>query len=218
MFQATVVRAESYVRRHDYSGVQTGRELFVNLVNNREYTVSPCLVLLNREFLMREKLRFPSARIFHEDNIFMTHVMFNANRVSHRPWRCYVRKVHAGSTITSRPTLRHLRGYLTCYLDVRRLLSDSHLDKRTHAALLDRCAVYKLQIRRMIDADPILMSVAHDEMSDEEYAGLLSVCAYPFREKGVNAFRCLSENGFIYTVKRILFGRQTVRRSHSRGE
>ena len=42
----------------------------------------------------------------------------------------------------------------------------------------------------------------------EEYEALLKVLIYPLGEKILNGFRCLSEHGFYYTFRRILFGRQ----------
>lgn len=204
----TVVHAEAYVRRHDYSGVSSGRELFARFCENCEYTVSPCLLLLRRTALEKDGIRFPDEPIFHEDNIFMTRVLLAMERASHRPWRFYIRKVHSGSTVTSKPTMRHLRGYLACYQDVCELLLSGTWDKRTRAALIDRRAVYKLHVRRLIDANPDLASVAQNEMPSEERAMLQSVLAYPFREKVVNAFRCLKDCGFLFTVRRVLFGRQ----------
>lgn len=204
----SVVRAEDYIRRRDYSGVSSGRDLFSRFLGNREYTVSPCLVLLRRAFLEKCNVRFPDERIFYEDNIFMTHVMLAAERASHRPWQLYLRKVHAGSTVTSTPTMRHLRGYLACYCDVCELLSWGGWNRRTRAALRDRRAVYKLHVRRLAEANPSLASVAKGEMSESEYAAFREVLVYPFCEKVVNAFRCLRDRGLVFTVKRILCGRQ----------
>jgi len=204
----SVVRAEDYIRRQDYSGVSSGRELFARFLGNREYTVSPCLVLLRREFLEKNGVRFPGERIFYEDNIFMTRVMLSAERASHRPWQLYLRKVHAGSTVTSTPTMRHLRGYLACYCDVCELLSRGGWDRRTRIALRDRRAVYKLHVRRLAEAIPELVSAAKGELPASEYDMLREVLVYPFCEKVVNAFRCLRDRGFFFTVKRILCGRQ----------
>ena len=203
----SVARADDYIRRCDYPGVSSGRELFARLLKNREYTVSPCLVLLRREFLEQNHVRFPEERIFYEDNIFMTRVMLAAERTSHRPWRLYLRKVHAGSSVTAKPTLRHLRGYLACYRDACGLLADVAWNRRTRAALVDRRVVYKLHVRRIVDANPSLLAAARDEMPGEEYAELKSLLVYPLREKVVNAFRCLRDRGFLFTIRRILFGR-----------
>ena len=203
----SVVRASDYVRKFDYSGVYSGRELLSAFLKNREFCVSPCLMMLRRGFVDENRLRFPEARIFYEDNIFMTRVLLAAKRASHRPWQLYVRRVHAGSTVTSKPTLRHLRGYLACYRDVCGLLAQDNWDRRTRAVLVDRRVVYKLHVRRMFDAHPELA----DEMRREsvaESAELADILAYPLREKVVNAFRCLRDRGAFYTVKRVLFGRQ----------
>jgi hypothetical protein len=206
--QPLAVNAEGYIRRKDYSKSRTGRELFFLMLKNREYSASPCLVLLRREFLEKNCVRFPAERVFYEDNIFMTRVMLSAERASHRPWRLYLRRVHAGSAVTSLPTMRHVRGYLACYCDACELLSRGGWDKRTRAALRDRRAVYKLHVRRLAEANPELVFKAKGEMSEAEYASLREVLVYPFCEKVVNAFRCLRDRGLFFTVKRILCGRQ----------
>ena len=97
---ANAVRAQDYVRTGDYAAVRTGRELMARMLKDRAFTVSPCLLLLDRRFVETHALRFPAARIFYEDNVFMTRVMLAAARVAHRPWQLYVRRVHAGSTVT----------------------------------------------------------------------------------------------------------------------
>ena len=203
----SVVRASDYVRKCDYSGVYSGRELFAAFLKNREFCVSPCLMMLRRVFVEENRLRFPEVRIFYEDNIFMTRVLLAAKRASHRPWQLYVRKVHAGSTVTSRPTLRHMRGYLACYRDACGLLSQDGWDRRTRAALVDRRVIYKLHVRRLADAHPELV----DELKRAfvgESVELEAALSYPLGEKVVNAFRCLRDRGLLYTLKRILFGRQ----------
>lgn len=203
-----VVRADSYIRRHDYSGVRTGRALFADMLRRREFSVSPCLMVLRRAFVESHRLRFPSDRIFYEDNVFMTRVVLAAERASHRPWQLYVRKVHAGSTVTSAPTLRHLRGYLACYQDVCRLLQDASWDRPTRTALVERRVQYKLNLRRLMDAHPELLAAATD-LTAAERAELADVRRYPLAEKIANGWRCLRDHGLGYTLRRILFGRQS---------
>lgn len=119
----------------------------------------------------------------------------------------YLRKVHAGSTVTSKPTMRHLRGYLACYRDVCETLSREAWDAKTRKALLDRCVVYKLNVRRIADSCPDLVVEAKGVMLKDEYDELCKVLVYPLGEKIVNGFRCLCEHGLRYTLRRILFGR-----------
>jgi len=197
-----------YIRRHDYSSINTGSKLFALMSMNGEYSPSPCLAIYRRAFLKENSISFPSERIFYEDNIFMTRVLLAAKRASHRPWRFYLRKVHAGSTVTSKPTMRHLRGYLACYTDVCETLAREEWDSQTRRALLDRRVVYKLNVRRIADSSPDLLVAAKEVMSKEEYDDLCKVLVYPLWEKILNGFRCLSEHGFRYTLRRILFGRQ----------
>lgn len=195
----SVVRAEDYIRRRDYSGVLSGRDLFARFLKNGEYTVSPCLVVLRREFLEKNDVRFPDERIFYEDNIFMTRVMLAAERASHRPWRLYLRKVHAGSTVTSAPTMRHLRGYLACYRDACALLAQGGWDRAMRNALRARQRIYKLNVRRLAEQVEVDADTARE---------LAPILRYPLHEKMVNAFHCLSERGLRFTIRRIFIGRQ----------
>lgn len=205
---SVAIKKNAYIRRHDYSSVYTGRELFARFCDNREYSPSPCLAIYRRSFLEENNIRFPQERIFYEDNIFMTRVLLAAKKASHRPWRFYLRKVHAGSTVTSKPTMLHLRGYLACYRDVCETLLRKDWDAETRKALLDRRAVYKLHVRRIADSYPELIAAAKSEMAIEEYDALCKVLHYPIGEKIVNAVRCWREHGFRYTLRRIFFGRQ----------
>ena len=205
---ADVLRAASYVRRHDYARVRTGRRLLAEMSRRREFSVSPCLTMLRRLFVEEHRLRFPAEHVFYEDNIFTTRAVLAAERASHRPWRLYVRKVHAGSTIMSAPTLRHLRGFLACYLDVRNLLEDPSWDCPTRKALVECHVQYKLNVRRIMDAHPELVAESVSKLSTAERTALESIRHYPWPEKLANAWRCLRDHGPLYTLKRILFGRR----------
>lgn len=204
----SVVRASDYIRTHDYSGVYTGRELFASFLKNREFCVSPCLMMLRRAFIKENHLRFPDARIFYEDNIFMTRVLLAAGRAGHRPWQLYVRKVHQGSTVTSAPTSRHLRGYLACYRDACGMLTDGKWSRVVRWALKERRAGYRQSIRRLADGDEALIDKTLQEMSVDEQLQLKAALSYPLHERVVNAWRCLRDNGLAYTLRRIAFGRR----------
>ena len=204
----SLVRAEEYIRRHDYSAARTGRELFVQFLRHGEFTPVVWLAALRREFLERNSIRFREDNVFYEDNIFTTHVLLAAGRARHMPWQLYCRWVHAGSIVTSTPTPRHLRGYLACFADVCETLSGGTFDRRTRAALVDRRAVYRMHLRRLAWANPEMASAAEREMRPEELSAFRTALEYPFSEKVANAVRCLKEHGALFTVRRILFGRQ----------
>ena len=175
-----VVNPEDYVRKGDYSGVYDGPGLFSRFLRNNEYCVSPCLAMLRRAFMEENSIRFPSERIFYEDNIFMTRVMLAAKRASHRPWRLYLRKVHAASTVTSSPGKRHVEGYRACLKDVCSLLERKGWDARMRLALQERRMVYRRQIH------------------------LLEKTPRPLPERLFGLYVCLRCRGLAYIVKRAM--------------
>lgn len=206
--QPLPIRAEDYVRRGDYSAVSSGPDLFAAFLKNREYSPSPCLLMIRRAFLDANHIRFPEARIFYEDNIFMTRVLLAAQRASHRPWPLYRRNVWAGSTMTSSPTVRHLRGWLACYQDARALLARAGWDRQMRAVLRDRARIYKLHVRRFLDGHPEIAFAARSELSSEERCLLDGIRLYPLHERIVNGVHCLKDRGLFYTVRRIFAGRE----------
>lgn len=204
------VRAEDYIRRHDYFGVYSGRDLFAAFLKNREYTVSPCLMILRRNFVEGARLRFPNARFFYEDNIFMTRVMLAAQRAGHRPWRFYVRKVHAGSTVTSMPTMRHLRGYLACYLDACELISCGGWNRETERILKGRRVRYALQTVKLAKKLSLPDVELRHEMSDAEMRTYTCLMEWnPLLRTLTAAWCCFQDRGLAYTLRRIFLGKGT---------
>ena len=207
-FRNGTVRAKYYIRLRDYSVVRTGRELFAALLENREYNVSPCLMLLRRCFVETAALRFPEARVFYEDNIFMSRVMLAAERAGHRPWRLYIRKVHEGSTVTSAPTTRHLRGYLACYMDADALVTRKGLDRRTRKLLKSRRIQYALHVVRMVRRMGLSGEELQCAMSDDERKAFSRLMNWnPILRTLTAAWCCYQDNGMTYTIRRVLFGR-----------
>ena len=202
------VRAQDYVRLEDYSGVWTGRELMARMLKDHAFTVSPCLLLSRRSYLAAHGVRFPGEPIYFEDNLFMTRVVLTAVRAGHRPWRFYVRHVHAGTVVTSPATMRHLRGYLACHRDACRLLDEGGWDRGMRAELRRRAADYRRGVRRTVDADPGLAAAAASAMTADEYRAFRAVLRYPLHEKVVNGLRCLREHGLGYTLRRVLLRRR----------
>lgn len=202
------VRAEDYIRRHGYPGVLCGRELFAAFLKNREYTVSPCLMMLRRSFVDVSALRFPDARFFYEDNIFMTRVLLAAKRAGHRPWRFYVRKVHAGSTVTSEPTMRHLRGYLACHQDACDLVARGGWDRETLGLLKGRKVRYALQVVKMSRRLEPSGDDLRLEMSEGELEAYMRLMGWnPILRILTAAWCCFQDRGLSYTFRRAFCGK-----------
>lgn len=190
-------RKNEYERFHSYNGVYLGVDLWRKMLEHREYSVSPCLMLLRRDFVERYSLRFPEARLFYEDNIFATRVMLSVKRASHRNWKLYDRYYHAGSTITSKPTLRHLRGYLACYLDMRSTLKRGGWGLVTRFLFHERMAAYRYLALAISRDNPKLT----EALNPEEVAILrTNRIIAPF----VDLFWCWRFRGLAYTLRRII--------------
>lgn len=105
---------KTYIRVHPYIGVKTGIALANEMVANREYRVSACLVFLRRELLNENSIRFREG-IVYEDNIFTMACALAAKRTMYLSKAYYVRLVRAESIMTKRKTFRNIYGYVTCY-------------------------------------------------------------------------------------------------------
>ena len=201
------VHAADYIRKGDYASVMTGPALFAAFLKRREFSPSPCLLMLRRAFLEKARISFPESRIFYEDNVFMTRVLLAAQRASHRPWSLYVRNVWADSTMTSALSVRHFRGRLVCYQDAVALLARDGWDRQTRGVLRERARIYKLHVRRFLDGYPEIVSAARAELSPDEIRLVEEIRRYPLGEKIANGFHCLRDRGLGYTLRRIVRGR-----------
>ena len=197
------VNPEDYIRHRDYSRVRKGTDLFVLFCSNRDYTVSPCLVISRREFLRCNDLRFAEG-VVHEDNAFMLRAILLATRVSHRRRRAYIRYVHEGSTMTTSLTVRNLRGYVACYLDGRNQLAGNDYPCRVRRAIIGRLVRHRLQIGKIAR---FLESSEPDfacRLTEGERAAVQSVlCRNRLVETIASVRCCLRDRGLVYTLKRV---------------
>lgn len=104
-----------YHRKGAYSGVFSGRDLLLEQEKNHEWRASVCLMMVRREWMKREDIRFEDG-IIHEDNLFAFCCYMRAQRCSHIPVRGYLWRIHPESTVTGIKTIRHARGFYACYL------------------------------------------------------------------------------------------------------
>ena len=204
---SSLIRPKWYIRVHQYLSVYTGPQLFAQFIANHEFTVLCQLMLLRRSFLCANNLRFQEG-IFHEDNIFALHTILSAQRTSHRAWKFYLRKVHGGSVMTRKPTVRHLRGRIANYQDVVDLLQQRKWPKDVRVALCDRLNLY---LRRLQDMLPKLLPECEDQLSEAERKTVHEVLSIHRRSSG-NAkprtlfgrmFKCFQDEGPWYTLKRL---------------
>ena len=203
------IRPRWYIRTHQYPFVYTGPDLFTQFIENREFTVVCPLMFLRRTFLYANNLYFQEG-IFHEDNIFVLHTILAAQRAGHRAWKFYLRKVHGDSVMTRKPTVRHLRGRLANYQDVVDLLQQTKWSKEVRAALNNRL---KLYLKRLVNMLPELLPEYENQLTAAErqiaHQVLLSIPKKPSSRAKPRTFigrifKCFHDEGFWYTLKRMV--------------
>ena len=204
------IRAEAYIRRHDYGTPRNGRQMLVDMYRHKDWIASPPLAILRRDMLVSSGIVFPEG-IIYEDNIFMLRVFLAAKRVAHRTWRLYVRKVHEGTTTTSRVTIANLKGYLACWRYVCEVLASKEgrsLPYCVRSALKRIGRGFKWHVCDIFRRLGEPLDCLCEQVSDSDATELRRALSVSVFEKAGNALRCLQDNGLIYTFKRILFGRQ----------
>lgn len=124
----------AYEYSSDVPDVLTGSQLFVQMRGERKYRVSPCLAIYRREYILQKELRFFEG-INHEDNIFTFACMLYADRVSHVKGKYLLRRVHAHSIMTAKPTFLHSYGYLTACLQIYEVIKTIPYDKELYGIM-----------------------------------------------------------------------------------
>lgn len=108
---------EYYQRKNDYSHVETGMEMLLEMKRNAEYRQSPCLQFIRHEYFLEKELWYLQG-IWHEDNSFTFKTMIFAEKVAHIPRVFFNRRVRANSVMTLNEKFVHAYGLFCNYLDM----------------------------------------------------------------------------------------------------
>lgn len=125
------------------SQIYSGTQILTILINNNCYSVSPCLNMIKRSYLNRINTRF-LPNIIHEDQLFITLLYLQANRVMCIHEDFFKRRLRNDSIMTSNFSLKNINSYfivtdeLLAYASkhqkVRNII-DRHLSKMLNAAI-----------------------------------------------------------------------------------
>lgn len=181
----SAINSASYVRRREYHDVTDGPGLFVAMSRHGEFSVSPCLFMSSREFLLKRGIRFPVG-VRYEDNPFTLSAVLAAKRVAHRRRRLYIRNVHGGSTMTRPLTVRDIEGYARCREFAEKQAARRDLPAAARRELRWLAVHYKWQVRKI-----------------SAKMGVPFSGGYPLGERLINGIRCLREHGLGYTLRRL---------------
>lgn len=106
-----------YQRKFDYSGVEDGISMMVEMKKNAEYRQSPCLQFIRREYFVEKELWYLPG-VWHEDNSFTFKTMLMAEKVAHIPVTYFKRRVRANSVMTSDKKFIHSYGLFYNYFNM----------------------------------------------------------------------------------------------------
>lgn len=96
--------------------VCSGTELLPALQKNGSHSVSSCLKLFRREFLEKNRIRFPDG-LMHEDNLFELLTVLYAERACAVKDAYFIRRIREDSIMTRDASLDTLLGYSTCFFE-----------------------------------------------------------------------------------------------------
>lgn len=100
----------AYIRSRAYADVTDGEALFVRMSRDGVFSVSPCLMLIRRDYLTDAGIEFAGGCIY-EDNLFAVQVLTQTKRASHENIPLFKRRLRAGSTVTHRKNEYDLVSY-----------------------------------------------------------------------------------------------------------
>ena len=123
-----------YRRKKNYSEIQTGEELFCELMENDDFCDAASLLFIRNVWLRERGIRFISG-IRHEDCLFSFQCYMKAKRVSHRKWEFLRYRIRDHSFMTSKLSFVNLQGRLVCYREILKFLMCNDLSERTEEAV-----------------------------------------------------------------------------------
>lgn len=111
-----------YKRQQAYPLPLPGKEMLCRLVENKEYRMSACLQMFQREFLMENRLDFWEG-IIQEDNLFTPQALWSAQRVMVLKEALYIRRLHESSIMMSKSPADSSWGYYVCMRELQKLIA-----------------------------------------------------------------------------------------------
>lgn len=113
----SVLPNSNYHRNQSYGFFNSGQELWLKLVENNDYNVSPCLYIIRNSVIKDNLLKFEE-NIINEDQIFSTKLYFYLESCLHVNEVIFLRRIRENSTMTSKNQLGKLKAYTTIFLNL----------------------------------------------------------------------------------------------------
>lgn len=127
---------DNYYQRSFSYGLDNGKEMFTNMIEDNCYCDSACLMFIDRDWIVNNNLSF-YAGILYEDCLFSVQCMMKAEKVYHINEQFYIYRVREGSIMTSHVNANNLYGRLINIHNFYRILFTENLTERQENALAE---------------------------------------------------------------------------------
>lgn len=150
-----------YARKQIINKPISGLTAMNLLTQNSEYRPSACLLFYRRSFLEEKHIRFYEG-IIHEDNLFTFQCFVLAKRVMQVSEQYYGRRAREDSTMTQVESVKNLRGYFLCLINMLRSLKNIEMTEAEEESLKKNIASMWYAVQRL-----------HKELPQDEIWDLL---------------------------------------------
>lgn len=126
---------EYYIRKKNYGGPMTGKELFCQLIEADDYCDAAWLLFIRRQWLCERNIFFVP-KILYEDCLFSFQCFMETERIEHISKKYLIYRIRENSIMTSKVGYKNLQSRVFCYRKVLEYLMNSKLSKRETEAIV----------------------------------------------------------------------------------
>lgn len=128
----------NYQKNKNYLQIMNGKETFIQLIKNDEYSTSPCLYFIKRDVLKVNKIKFYEG-IIHEDALFTFQLILSTDRIKVIQDTFFYRRIRPNSTMTARNATESFLGNYTVLIEMLIFQSNiSEKDNELMKAIINR--------------------------------------------------------------------------------
>ena len=136
----------AYLRSGNYENYCTGLSMLEQLREQGDYSVSPCIQIIRREFLLENQIFFREG-IIHEDNLFSFKVFYHAKRAKCINDIYFHRRIRESSVMTTKKTYKNLLGYFICFIDTIKYISEKGVNQEYETVVVGIIRSLKLNVQ-----------------------------------------------------------------------
>ena len=119
------IKKVNYYKRNKSYGYMTGKDLFSNIIMNEQFSDSACLMMIDREWLNKNKIKFIEG-IIYEDCIFSLQVMMKSNYTYHINEQFYIYRIRANSIMNNKIKSINLYSRIIDYRELLKLYMNNN--------------------------------------------------------------------------------------------